>query len=256
MPDQSALPLRERFEEWISNSDEKKGGEIDAVKKKRLDEAGRLAKVALTVEKEERNTGISRDLKVDSGGKKPLAKVRSGCTRPGESIPPPTPPRSPVEDIRASLNDHEAEIAILRLEIEKIQMEVLDLYKQCRKASEEVAKAMCQGDKAKLKISKKLEEDLLKLVEQKEQTINELRDEIVERKRREGELREEIAEAEGRRKMRKAMPTENKKPVKKGSSSAERCNIGESTSDWQFRRRQGTRDTPFTAGCQVLFGKR
>ncbi len=153
MADQPALPLRERFGEWISNSDEKTGEDIDAVKKKRLDEASRLAKYVLPRGKQERNTGISRDLKVDSGGEKLLAEVRSTCTkpRPGESIPLPTPPRSPVasiaskkmsvwttpvdeistfqeiEDIRTSLNNHKAEIALLRLEIRNIQVEVQDL---------------------------------------------------------------------------------------------------------------------------------
>ena len=293
MADQPALPLRERFSEWISDADERKGDDIDAVKKKRLEEADILARRALTMEREKRIARASRGLqKVDIGGRKPLPDMRPNRTKPGpgESVPLPTPPISPVTsiastgasvdtapvaeipdfqeiaDIRTSLRNHETKIASLRLQLEDIKVEVQDLHKQCRKASDEVAKAVCQGDEENVKKSAKQEENFLKLLEQKNQTIDELRDEIVERKGREGELREKLAEAEGRYKVREAIPTGKYKPVSDGSNSAEnrdtigkdkpenRRNIGKVSTGWEFRRKKGERETPLTAGYRILRG--
>lgn len=142
MAEQPALPLRERYGEWITDAEERKGEDIDVVKKKRLEEANNLACDTLPVKEEERGARISRALKNDSSGnKKSLPEVRSGRTkpRPGETVPLPTPLRSlvitngstgasidttpmtemnefqDIKDIRASLRHHEAEIASLRL---------------------------------------------------------------------------------------------------------------------------------------------
>ena len=52
--------------------------------------------------------------------------------------------------------------------------EVQDLYKQCQKASEEVAKAVCQGDEEKVEKSEMLEGNLLKQME-RSQIIDEFR---------------------------------------------------------------------------------
>ncbi len=105
------------------------------------------------------------------------------------------------------------------------------------------------------------------MVDQKNKTIEELRNEIVERKGREGKLKEELAEAEGRHKVREAIRTGNEKPVNNSLSSAAKYNtrgkdkpengrtIGTVSSDWEFRRRQGAKETPFTAGCKVFVGK-
>ncbi len=291
MAEQPALPLRERFGEWITDAKERKGEDIDAVKKKRLKEANKLARDTLPVKEEERCARISRALKkVGSGNKKSLPEVRSGRkkSRPGETVPLPTPPRSPVtsngssrasidttpitdvdefqdiEDMRASLRHHEAEIASLRLQVKDTKVEVQELRKRYRIASEEVTNAVCRGDDENVKKSTKLEEYLLKQLKQKNQMIDELGDEIVERKEREGEVREKLAEVEGRYKVRSVIPTGKEKPVSDGWSSKEKFDtigmgkpkkdktIGKVSTSWEFRRKKGELETPLTAGYQML----
>lgn len=118
---------------------------------------------------------------------------------------------------------------------------------------------MCRGDDENVKKSTKLEEYLLKQLKQKNQTIDELGDEIVERKEREGEAREKLAEVEGRYKVRSAIPTGKEKPVSDGWSSKEKFDtigIGKPKKDkssrWEFSRKKGELETPLTAGYQIL----
>ncbi|KAF6238784.1 hypothetical protein HO173_003291 [Letharia columbiana] len=105
----------------------------------------------------------------------------------------------------------------------KLRGLIQDLYKQCQKASEEVAKAVCQGDEEKVEKSEMLEGNLLKQMEQS-QIIDEFRKKIMERREREGELREKLAKTETRHKVREAIKTGKEKPVSNGSSSAEKYN--------------------------------
>lgn len=232
--------------------------------------------------------------KVDSGSKRTPSELRTGSTKPGPggSVPLLTPPRSPtksgvstgtsvaitpvveitdsqeVADIRSSLRNHESEILSLRIQLEDIRAEVQDLHKQCRKASEDYANAVCRDDEENLKRFEKREEKLKKLLEQKNQEIDGLQEEIVERKRCEGELREKLAEVEGRDKAREAMPTQVEKTVSDGSDTVEKGNrkgkdksvrakqrvIGTPSTDWEFRRKKGGNETPLSAGCRILRG--
>ena len=295
MADQQNMPLRDRYGECISEAFEKKEGDIDAVKEHRLEEVKRLARGALTSEKERHSSQTFRGLqKVDSGSKRTPSELRTGSTKPGPggSVPPLTPPRSPttsgvstgtsvaitpvveitdsqeVVDIRTSLRNHESEILSLRIQLEGIRAEVLDLHKQCRKTSEDYANAVCRDDEENLKRFVKREEKLKKLLEQRNQAIDVLQEEIVERKRCEGELREKLAEVEGRDKAREAMPTKKEKTVSDGSDTVEKGNtkgkdkpvrtkqrvIGTTSTGWEFRRKKGENETPLSAGYRILRG--
>lgn len=77
-----------------------------------------------------------------------------------------------VVDIRTALRNHESEILALRIQLEGTQIEVQDLYKQCRKASEDYANAVCRDDEENLKRFEKREKKLKKLLKQKNQTID------------------------------------------------------------------------------------
>ena len=178
MADQQTMQLRDRYGKWISEASEKKEGDIDAVKEYRLKEANRLARGALTLEKERHSYQTFRGLqKVDSGNERKPSELRTGSTKPGAGgfVPPLTPPRSPttsgvskgtsvaitpvvkrtdsqeVADIRTSLRNRESEILLLRTQLEGIRAEVQDLHKQCRKASEDYANAVCRDDEESLK---------------------------------------------------------------------------------------------------------
>lgn len=287
------MALRDRYGECVSEALEKKEGDMDAVKERRLEEANRLARGALPLGKERHSSRTFRGLqKVDSGSKRIPSELRTGSTKPGPggSAPLLTPPRSPtrsgvstgtsvavtpvveitdsqeVADIRSSLRDHESEILSLRIQLEDIRAEVQDLHKQCRKASEDYANAVCRDDEENLKRFEKREEKLKKLLEQKNQAIDGLQEEIVEKKRCEGELREKLAEVEGRDKAREAMPTQVEKTVSNGSDTVEKGNRkGKDKSvrakqrviggtGWEFRRKKGENETPFSAGCRILRG--
>ena len=172
-----------------------------------------------------------------------------------------------VADIRSSLRNHESEILSLRIQFEDIRAEVQDLHKQCRKASEDYANAVCRDDEENLKRFEKREEKLKKLLEQN-QAIDGLQEEIVEKKRCEGELREKLAEVEGRDKAREAMPTQVEKTVSDGSDTVENGNrkgkdksvrakqrvIGKISTGWEFRRKKGENETPLSAGYRILRG--
>ena len=295
MADQQTMPLRDRYGEWISEAFEKKEGDMDAVKEHRLEEANRLARGALNLGKERHSSRTFRGLqKVDSGSKRTPSELRTGSTKPGSggSVPLLTPPRSPtksgvstgtsvaitlvveitdsqeVADIRSSLRNHEYEILSLRIQLEDIRAEVQDLHKQCRKASEDYANAVCRDDEENLKRFEKREEKLKKLLEQKNQAIDGLQEEIVEKKRCEGELKEKLAEVEGKDKAREAMPTQVEKTVSDGSDTVEKGNrkgkdtsvrakqraIGKISTGWEFRRKKGENETPLSAGYRIFRG--
>ncbi|MCJ1279939.1 hypothetical protein MMC21_007764 [Puttea exsequens] len=120
---------------------------------------------------------------------------------------------------------------------------------------------MCQGDEENAKKFEKIEENLLRLLEQKNSTIDKLRNKIVERKEREGEFREKLAEAEGRYKAREAISIERDKSASNGSDSAEKRKVmskpedrrtnGKESTTWEFRRKKGEVVTPFTVACRM-----
>ncbi|MCJ1279940.1 hypothetical protein MMC21_007765 [Puttea exsequens] len=102
MAKQPALPLHERFRQCISDADGRKSENIDAVKKKRLEEADTLARRALTAGKEKHSARASRGLqKVDSGGREPVPDMHPTRTKPGPGkyAPLPTPPIPPITSI-------------------------------------------------------------------------------------------------------------------------------------------------------------
>ena len=286
MADQQAIPLRDRYKEQISEDFKKKEGDIDAVREERLKEANRLARDVLPSGKEKRSSQTFRGLqKVDSGSKRTPSELRTRSTKP---TPLPTPPQSPVSmgtsaaitpevevtdcqeiaDIRISLRDRESEIFSLRNQVEGIRAEVQDLHKQCRKVSEDYINAVCRDDEENLKRLEKREENLKMRLVQKDQEIDRLQKEIVERKKYVGELQEKLAEMEGRDKAREAMPTQIEKTVSDGLDTVEKGNkkgkdkpvrakqrvIGATSTDWEFRRKKGVKQTPFSAGREILWG--
>ncbi len=216
-----------------------------------IEEANRLARGALNLGKERHSSCTFRGLqKVDSGSKRTPSELRTGSTKPGSggSVPLLTPPRSPtksgvstgtsvtitpvieitdsqeVTDIRSSLRNHKYEILSLRIQLEDIRAKVQDLYKQCRKASEDYTNAVCRDDKKNLKRFEKREEKLKKLLKQKNQAIDGLQEEIVKKKRCEGELKEKLNEVKGRDKAREAMPTQVEKTISDDSDTVEKGN--------------------------------
>ena len=291
MADQQAIPLRDRYKEQISEDFKKKEGDIDAVKEERLKEANRLARYVLPSGKGERSSQTFRGLqKVDSGSKRTPSELRTRSTKPGPggSTLLPTPPQSPVSmgtsaaitpevevtdcqeiaDIRISLRDRESEIFSLRNQVEGIRAEVQDLHKQCRKVSEDYTNAVCRDDEENLKRLEKREENLKMRLVQKDQEIDGLQKEIVERKKYVGELQEKLAEMEGRDKAREAMSTQIEKTVSDGLDTVEKGNrkakdkpvrakqkvIGATSTDWEFRRKKGVKQTPLSAGREILWG--
>lgn len=280
MTSRQALPLRDRFKESILDADEKKGEKIKAVKKERLDEAENLSRFVLADEKEKSSCRPSQGLqRVDNDEKRLFTPIRQGRTIPGSSrsAPLPTPPRSPIasfsdkvfcntiegaekpgseemEEIRAALYNHEAEIASLRLRFENTKVEIQGLHRSCRSASEEVAKAMCNGDKEIINGCTQLEENLLELLKQKNEIIDELREEILQKKGREGELRERLAEAEGRQKARERKPMGQDDVFFSNPSLRKRKTLREGGKGWEFRRKKGERTTPFSASLCLLRG--
>ena len=112
----------------------------------------------------------------------------------------------------------------LQIQLEDIRAEVQDLHKQCRKASEDYANAVCRDDEENLKRFEKREEKLKKLLKQKNQAINGLQKEIVEKKRCEGELREKLTEMKERDKAREAILTQVEKTISDGSNTVEKSN--------------------------------
>ena len=292
MADQQAIPLRDRYKERISEDLKKKEKTIDVVKEQRLEEANKLARDTLPLGKGKHNSQTLRGLqKFDSGSKRTPSELRTLSTKPepGGSAPLPTPPRSPVSmgtsvsitpvvetrdcqeitDVRISLRNHESEISSLRDQVEGIRAEVQDLYKQCRKVSEDYADAVCRDDEENIKRFEKREERLKKLLDQKDQAIDGLQKEIVEKKRCVGELREKLAEVEGRDKAREAMATQIERTVGDGFDTVEKGNRkgkdkperskqrvnGAISTDWEFRRKKGVKETPFSAALEILRGK-
>lgn len=161
------MSLRDRYDEWILKTFEKKDENIDAVKEQQLEEVNRLAKDALTLRKERHSSRIFRDLqKVDNDSKKTLSKLRMKSTKSksSKSVSLSTFSRSSaifrvstetfvaitsmieitdsqeVADIRIFLRNHEFEILSLRIQLENTRIKVQNLHKQCRKAFEDFEK--------------------------------------------------------------------------------------------------------------------
>lgn len=280
MTHRQGLSLPDRFKESVLDAVERKGEDIEAVKNERRKEVKEASKDVLKSGKGKfSNRPLPGSQSIEEHKRRSFTPIPTNWTTAGPSKPTPlpTPPGSPISSahtkafdgateeaetsgsqelkgIRTCLRNHEAEIASLRLQLADVKAEVRDLDQSYRNASREVAKAVCNGKEAAIQEGKEREQELLGLLEQKEQMIDKLREEIVQKKEREGELRERLAEMEGRQKVRESKSKGQEEVVHRGPSLGERKLLKGGGKDWEFRRKKGEKMTPLRAGSRILRG--
>ena len=277
----------------ITNSYEQREKGIKDERKTRQNEVDRLAYGALPVNEEIQNHSPAAQTpqhlqRVNNSCGRTISELDTERMTPEASRPValPTPPISPVTSrtsaktataapsastmgsqqvvyLQASLQDHQRQILSLTIELDATKSEVRRLRDERREAFEEHLGAVCGNAEKEIECYRIREKRLVRMVKEKEQTIEGLERRIDEKKERERELRARLEDAERR-------AEEGEKRVKEAETGGicDGCagvqgkgmiekpgSVRASGTSWEFRRRKGERETPLGAMYQ-LFVKR